>query len=134
MVTGRPRVPLRLADFLMVGTALGDAAIAGPEFGVQYYLVGFGLSLAVSSGTISVVSRLQGAGDTRWPPYATVLGSFLVRLPVAAPALPAGFAVTLPVGGGAGLPAVYAAIVADFYTKAAVNTGRWRAVARAAGV
>ncbi|WP_135303414.1 MATE family efflux transporter [Haloarcula amylovorans] len=61
MVTGGLRILLRLADFLMVGVALGDAAIAGLELGFQYYFVGFGLSLAVSSGTISVVSRLQGS-------------------------------------------------------------------------
>jgi putative MATE family efflux protein len=61
MVTGGLRILLRLADFLMVGIALGDAAIAGLELGFQYYFVGFGLSLAFSSGTISVVSRLQGA-------------------------------------------------------------------------
>ena len=64
MVTGGLRILLRLADFLMVGIALGDAALAGLELGFQYYFVGFGLSLAVSSGTISVVSRLQGAGES----------------------------------------------------------------------
>jgi putative MATE family efflux protein len=64
MVTGGLRILLRLADFLMVGIALGDAAIAGLELGFQYYFLGFGLSLAVSSGTISVVSRLQGSGDS----------------------------------------------------------------------
>jgi putative MATE family efflux protein len=63
MVTGGLRILLRLADFLMVGIALGDAAIAGLELGFQYYFVGFGLSLAISSGTISVVSRLQGADE-----------------------------------------------------------------------
>lgn len=63
MVTGGLRVLLRMADFLFVGLALGDAAIAGLEFGFQYYFIGFGLSLALTSGTISVVSRLQGAGE-----------------------------------------------------------------------
>jgi len=63
MVTGGLRVFLRMADFLFVGLAIGDAAIAGLEIGFQYYFIGFGLSLALSSGTISVVSRLQGAGD-----------------------------------------------------------------------
>ncbi|MFB6308743.1 MAG: MATE family efflux transporter [Haloarculaceae archaeon] len=63
MVTGGLRILLRIADFVMVGIALGDAAIAGLEFGFQYYFVGFGLSLAVTSGTISVVSRLQGADE-----------------------------------------------------------------------
>ena len=61
MVTGGLRILLRVTDFLFVGIALGDAAIAGLELGFQYYFIGFGLSLAVSSGTISVVSRLQGA-------------------------------------------------------------------------
>jgi putative MATE family efflux protein len=64
MVTGGLRILLRLADFLMVGVALGDAAIAGLELGFQYYFLGFGLSLAISSGTISVVSRLQGSGES----------------------------------------------------------------------
>lgn len=63
MVTGGLRVLLRMADFLFVGIALGDAAIAGLELGFQYYFIGFGLSLALTSGTISVVSRLQGAGQ-----------------------------------------------------------------------
>jgi putative MATE family efflux protein len=63
MVTGGLRVLLRMADFLFVGIALGDAAIAGLEFGFQYYFIGFGLALALTSGTISVVSRLQGAGE-----------------------------------------------------------------------
>jgi putative MATE family efflux protein len=63
MVTGGLRVLLRMADFLFVGIALGDAAIAGLELGFQYYFIGFGLSLAMTSGTISVVSRLQGAGE-----------------------------------------------------------------------
>jgi len=62
MVTGGLRVLLRMADFLFVGIALGDAALAGLEIGFQYYFIGFGLSLALTSGTISVVSRLQGAG------------------------------------------------------------------------
>ncbi len=63
MVTGAFRILLRVADFAMVGLALGDAAIAGLELGFQYFFIGFGLSLAVTSGTISVVSRLQGAGE-----------------------------------------------------------------------
>ncbi len=63
MVTGGMRVLLRMADFIFVGLAIGDAAIAGLELGFQYYFIGFGLSLALTSGTISVVSRLQGAGE-----------------------------------------------------------------------
>ncbi|MFB6351832.1 MAG: MATE family efflux transporter, partial [Bradymonadaceae bacterium] len=48
MVTGGLRVLLRVADFLMVGLAVGDAAIAALELGFQYYFVGFGLALALS--------------------------------------------------------------------------------------
>lgn len=63
MVTGGLRTILRTADFLMISLAVGDAAVAALEFGFQYYFVAFGLALALTSGTISVVSRFKGAGD-----------------------------------------------------------------------
>lgn len=63
MVTGTIRTVLRTADFFMVSLALPAAAVAGLEFAFQYYFIGFGLALALSSGTISVVSRFKGAGD-----------------------------------------------------------------------
>ena len=63
MVTGTVRTILRTADFFMVGLALPAAAVAGLEFAFQYYFVGFGLALALSSGTISVVSRFKGADE-----------------------------------------------------------------------
>lgn len=63
MVTGGLRTILRTADFLMISLALGDAAVAALEFGFQYYFVAFGLALALTSGTISVVSRFKGAGE-----------------------------------------------------------------------
>jgi putative MATE family efflux protein len=63
MVTGAMRVALRTADLLMVSLAIGDAAVAGLQLGFQYYFIAFGLSLALSSGTISVVSRFKGAGS-----------------------------------------------------------------------
>lgn len=63
MVTGGLRTLLRVADFLMVGMYAGGAAIAALEFGFQYYFIPFGLALALTSGTISVVSRFQGADD-----------------------------------------------------------------------
>lgn len=61
MVTGTFRTVLRTADFFMVSLAIGPAAVAGLQFGFQYFFIGFGLSLAISSGTISVVSRFHGA-------------------------------------------------------------------------
>lgn len=63
MVTGGLRVLLRFADFLMVSIAVGSAGLAALEFGFLYFFVGFGLSLALTSGTISVVSRLKGADE-----------------------------------------------------------------------
>jgi putative MATE family efflux protein len=63
MVTGSLRTLLRTADFFMVSLALGPAAVAGLQFGFQYFFIALGLSLAVSSGTISVVSRFHGAGE-----------------------------------------------------------------------
>jgi putative MATE family efflux protein len=47
----------------MIGLASSATALAGLEFAFQYYFIGFGLALALSSGTISVVSRLKGANQ-----------------------------------------------------------------------
>jgi len=63
MVTGGLRTLLRTADFFMVSIAVGDTAVAALEFGFQYYFIPYGLALALTSGTISVVSRLKGAED-----------------------------------------------------------------------
>ncbi|CCQ33632.1 DNA damage-inducible protein [Halorhabdus tiamatea SARL4B] len=104
----------------------------------------FGLAVAGFSVSRTMRGSLRGAGDTRWPLYGTTLGTYAVRLPIAALALPAGYAITvagvsIPIGLGLGLPAVFVAIVADFYVRAVVNTGRfrsgaWQAVARQSGV
>lgn len=63
MVTGGMRTMLRVADFFMVSLALGPEAIAALELGFQYYFIPFGISLALTSGTISVISRFKGAGE-----------------------------------------------------------------------
>ena len=116
-----------------------------PDLTVTFIRV-FALAVAGFSVSRTMRGSLRGAGDTRWPLYGTFIGSYLYRIPVAVLALPVGFAVTIPVlgitltpGMGWGLPAIFAAIVGDYYVKAAVNTGRfwtgkWRAVARASGV
>ncbi|MFB6169491.1 MAG: MATE family efflux transporter [Haloferacaceae archaeon] len=148
---GWQTVRIALATQLLIAAGIVIAARpVAAAFGTDHvgltvtFVRVFGLVVAGFSVSRTMRGGLRGAGDTRWPLYATVVGSFVVRLPVAALALPAGFVVTvlgvsLPVGVGLGLPAVYVAIVADFYAKAAVNTGRfwsgrWRAVARAAGI
>jgi len=64
MIIGGMRILMRLADFFMVSYAYRtDAAVAGMTIGFQYYFIGFGLALALSSGTISLVARSIGAGD-----------------------------------------------------------------------
>ena len=70
MVTGGLRTLLRTADFLMVSVAAGPTAVAALEFGFQYYFIPFGLALALTSGTISVVSRFKGAEDHREANFA----------------------------------------------------------------
>ncbi|GGK60102.1 MATE family efflux transporter [Haloarcula sebkhae] len=122
----------------LFGTAYPDLAAA--------FVRVFGLLVAGFSVSRTMRGSLRGAGDTRWPLYGTVLGGYCYRLPVAALALPPSFVVTVPVLGiavspglGLGLPAIFAALVGDFYLKAAVNagrfwSGRWRAVAKRSGV
>jgi len=63
ILSGGLRVGLRLTDFLMVGIAIGTAGVAALGFGFQFFFIGFALSLAISSGTISLVSQYHGAGE-----------------------------------------------------------------------
>jgi len=90
----------------------------------------FGLGVAAFSVARTLRGGLRGAGDTRWPFYGGLFGTYLVRLPIAALALPAGFAVSafgvaVAPGLGLGLTAVFAAILADMYTRAGVNGLRY---------
>jgi len=144
---------IALATQLCIGVVIvATARPVAAAFGVEHvdltvsFVRLFGAAIAGFSISRTMRGSLRGAGDTRWPLYGTVLGTFVVRLPVASLALPAGFAVALPVVGGSiplglglGYPAVFVAIAADFYVKAAVNTGRfwtgkWKAVARTSAV
>jgi putative MATE family efflux protein len=67
---------------------------------------------------------LRGAGDTRWPMFSRVLGTWLVRLPLAA----------LLVGVlGMGLNGIWLAMCADFTVQAMLalwrfGSGRWQTV------
>ncbi|MEF8782222.1 MAG: MATE family efflux transporter [Haloarculaceae archaeon] len=140
-----------LATQLLFGAALvaGARPIAA-LFGTEHvaltvdFIRVFGLGTAGFSASRVMRGSLRGAGDTRWPLYGTFLGSYVVRLPLAALALPAAFSITLggisiTPGMGMGTVAIFLAILGDFYTKAAVNTGRfhsgrWKAVARRASV
>jgi hypothetical protein len=92
---------IALATQLLIAVVLVAAARpVAVAFGTEYvdltvtFIRVFGLAVAGFSVSRTMRGSLRGAGDTRWPLYGTVLGSFVVRLPVAALALPAGFAVT----------------------------------------
>ena len=63
MVTGGMRTVLRVTDFFFVSIYAGGAGVAALELGFQYFFVPFGLALALTSGTISIVSRFKGAGE-----------------------------------------------------------------------
>lgn len=63
IITGAFRVLIRISDFVLIGLALGNVGIAALELGFQYYFIPYSLSLALTSGTISVVSRYTGAGQ-----------------------------------------------------------------------
>jgi putative MATE family efflux protein len=101
----------------------------------------FGVGVAAFSISRTMRGGLRGAGDTRWPLYGSVLGTYVLRLPVAFLALPAGTAVAtvagvaIAPGLGLGVLAIYAAILVDMYARAAVNvyrfwTDAWKIVAR----
>jgi len=146
--TLRIALPIQLAIAVVVVLLARPLALLfgtdNPDLAVEFIRV-FGLIVAGFSVSRTMRGALRGAGDTRFPLYGTVLGAYVVRLPVAFLALPTAVGVGLPLLGtvtpglGLGLPAVYASLVGDFYVKAAVNTvrfrsGRWRAVAREARV
>lgn len=80
MVSGGMRTLLRMTDFFMVSLALGDAAVAGLELGFQYYFIGFGLALGLSSGTISIVSRCIGSGEQANAEFAVKQSLWLALL------------------------------------------------------
>lgn len=65
IVTSTLRTLLRTTDFLLVGIALGDEALAALEFGYQYYFLTLTFAMTIASGSISVVSRFTGADDRR---------------------------------------------------------------------
>ena len=150
---------LALATQLLIGGAIvlaarPIAAVFAPEdlpLTVEFVRV-FGIGVAAFAVSRTLRGGLRGAGDTRWPFYGALLSTYVVRLPIAVLALPAGVTITLfagPLSGavglsslplglpglGAGLPAIYLAILGDMYGRAAVNLFRywsdaWKDVAR----
>lgn len=67
---------------------------------------------------------LRGAGDTRWPLYASVFGTYAVRLPLSA---------LLGYGLGFGLLGVWVALPVEYYIRSLIivprfNSGRWKSM------
>jgi putative MATE family efflux protein len=126
-----------LVTQLLIGGALALAARpVAAAFGAEAagltatFVRVFGVGVAAFSVARTLRGGLRGAGDTRWPLYGSLLGSYAVRLPIVALALPVGFGVsllgvTVAPGLGWGVPAAFAAILADMYTRAAVNLWRY---------
>jgi len=142
---------ISLVTQLLLAAALVLAARPiAVAFGTEYidltvqFIQLFGIATAGFSISRTMRGSLRGAGDTRWPLYGTFLGSYLIRIPLGLLALPTAYTITFAgvsatPGLGLGMPAIFLAIAADFYAKAAVNTGRfwsgrWKAVARRANV
>ncbi len=80
IVTSTLRTLLRTTDFLLVGIALGDEALAALEFGYQYYFLTLTFAMTVASGSISVVSRFVGADDQRNADFTVKQALLLVVL------------------------------------------------------
>jgi putative MATE family efflux protein len=84
VLTGLARISQRVADVAMVGIALGPAAVAGLAFANAYWQFGNVLSLGLSGGTVSGVSRSFGADDEAGI-ERTILTSCLFGLLLAVP-------------------------------------------------
>jgi len=73
----------------------------------------------------TISGSLRGAGDTRWPLYASVFGTYAIRLPLSAL-----FGYTL----GWGLLGVWIALPIEYYLRSVIilqrfNSGAWKATA-----
>jgi len=131
---GRAIVRLSLVIHLAAGTLVFLAApllarlfVSGPADVAQTAVfVRLSAGTAVLLGVNgAAIGALRGAGDTRWPFVATILGQYGVALPVAA----AGLLTALGVAG------LYAALLLGAGVPAVVNlwryrSGKWKSVSR----
>ncbi|MDX1534298.1 MAG: MATE family efflux transporter, partial [Thermoplasmata archaeon] len=83
------------------------------------------LSIPATGLFFSVSGALRGAGDTRWPFYATLVGIYALRLPLS---YLLGFQL------GLGIVGVWAALPIEYYIRSVIvgqrfQTGAWKAVA-----
>lgn len=137
---------------LATGVILGTGVVLGArELAVLFGADNVGLtvtfiyvfSAAIVGFSISRTFQgaLRGAGDTKVPFYATLVGNYAIRLPISFLALSTGVTITalgytVAPGLGLGLTAVFVSIWADIYARAAINwtryrSNRWKAIGRA---
>jgi putative MATE family efflux protein len=87
VVTGLARMSKTAADVAMVGAALGPAAIAGVGYALPYWGLAFAVGGGIAGGTISLVSRSTGAGDTAGVTRAVWTSAIITGLVIAPVAL-----------------------------------------------
>ncbi len=63
VVTGLARTSQRTADFVMVGLAIGPAAIAGMGFAFAYWMVALSVGFSLANGAMTFLSQRYGADD-----------------------------------------------------------------------
>lgn len=63
VVTGLARESQRTADFVMVGIAIGPAAIAGLGFAFAYWMVAIAVAYSLANGAMAFLSQRYGADD-----------------------------------------------------------------------
>mgnify|MGYP002761375861 CR=1 FL=1 len=131
---GRDVIRLSAVVYVLASTAVAVAAdpIAGvfvDDPAAVAATAAFVVVAAVSAVPLgvdgSVTGSLRGAGDTRWPFLASMVGLYVVALPAAL----LGLATPLGVGG------LYAAVIAEKLVPAGLNlarfrSDRWQAVSR----
>jgi putative MATE family efflux protein len=81
------------------------------------------LSIPAVGAFFTLSGSLRGAGDTKWPLYASLVGTYVVRLPLSA---------LLGYGLGLGLLGVWVALPVEYYLRALIivprfNGGAWKA-------
>ncbi|MFB6197679.1 MAG: MATE family efflux transporter, partial [Halobacteriaceae archaeon] len=138
---------LRIAVVTQLLIAVGIVIFASPiasAFGTNTpsitvsFIRLFGFTVAAFSVSRVMRGGLRGAGDTSWPFYGGIIGTYLIRLPLAFAALPVGTIlpiVGIGVGLGWGIYGIFAAIAGDMYARALVNlvrfnSGKWKQIAR----
>lgn len=65
IATGLARTSQRTADFVMVGIAIGPAAIAGMGFAFAYWSIAIGVGFSLANGGMTFLSQRFGADDER---------------------------------------------------------------------